>query len=373
MNLLKLLILALRQIREGDTVNLQVNVTDPDTVSLEYTASGLPGELSIDNNGLITGNVAYDQAGPHSITLTVSDGDLEDTIDFEWTIYNTNRPPEIPDIENQSHLEGDPVSISVQAIDLDSEDSLTYSASGLPADLSINTQTGVISGLLGYDQSNTYNVTVTVTDGDLTDQDVFDLTVLDVDEPISTWYLPEGYTGGGAQTFILIQNPNSEGANVDLIYMLTDGRLEKRTFWWRQTVVFLFFVNDPSQLGPDSAFSTKVEADRNIIVERAMYWPNGDSSRGGHVTTGITNLNTAWYLAEGYTGDGFTTYILIQNPNSDTANVGVNYMLTDGTEVYRDVTVPPFSRFTVAVHDAGQLGLGGRVLDKTCIEFADCR
>jgi len=341
---------------EGDVVNRQIVVEDPDTASLEYLVSGLPENLTIDNTGLISGSVGYDQAGTHAVTLTVNDGDLSDRVDFEWTILNTNRSPEIPDIENKTGLEGDPVFIAIQAVDPDMEDTLTYSANGLPAGLSINPQTGIISGLLGYDQAGTYHISVTVTDGDLQDQVEFDLLVLDALEPISTWYLPEGFTGNGAQTFILIQNPNSEEANVDMIYMLTDGRVEKREFLVAPNSRFSVFVNDIAQLGPEVAFSTKVEANKKIIVERAMYWPNGDGSRGGHVTTGITNLNTTWYLAEGYTGNNFTTYILIQNPNREAASVGINYMLTDGTEIYRGVIVPPFSRFTVAVHDISQLG-----------------
>jgi hypothetical protein len=33
-------------------------------------------------------------------------------------------------------------------------------------------------------------------------------------------------------------------------------------------------------------------------------------------------------------------------------------MLTDGTEIYRDVVVPAFSRYTVVVHESSQLGPG---------------
>ncbi|MCX3058273.1 Ig domain-containing protein [Streptomyces beihaiensis] len=64
---------------------------------------------------------------------------------------------------NQSGTVGTAASLQVQASDSDSSQTLSYAASGLPAGLSINSSTGLISGT--PTASGTSSVTVTVTDG----------------------------------------------------------------------------------------------------------------------------------------------------------------------------------------------------------------
>ena len=57
---------------EGNTVNLQIQATDPDDVTFSYTATGLPLGLSIaPATGLITGTVVstFTQHGPYSVTV----------------------------------------------------------------------------------------------------------------------------------------------------------------------------------------------------------------------------------------------------------------------------------------------------------------
>ncbi len=39
----------------------------------------------------------------------------------------------------------------------------------------------------------------------------------------TTWYLAEGSTAGGFETWVLVQNPNGSSATVNLIYMTTAG------------------------------------------------------------------------------------------------------------------------------------------------------
>jgi Putative Ig domain len=63
---------------------------------------------------------------------------------------------------NQSTTVGASVSLQIQATDSSSGQTLTYSATGLPAGLSINGSTGLISG--SPTTAGTYNVTVTASD-----------------------------------------------------------------------------------------------------------------------------------------------------------------------------------------------------------------
>ncbi|MBI9045471.1 MAG: BspA family leucine-rich repeat surface protein [Anaerolineaceae bacterium] len=171
-----------------------------------------------------------------------------------------------------------------------------------------------------------------------------------------TWYLAEGYSGGGFETYILIQNPNDSQANVNLTYMLQGGGMVETTIAIEANARFTVLTNDESQVGADQTFSTRLDSDQDIYVERAMYWPSGDSISGGHVTIALKEAAQSWNLAEGYTGGGFSTFILIQNPNDTQANVYLTYMLQGGGTKTSSVVVSANSRYTIVASDEGQAG-----------------
>ena len=89
--------------------------------------------------------------------------------------------------------------------------------------------------------------------------------------------------------------------------------------------------------------------DVGIIAERAMYWDReGISWVGGHATVGVTSSALTWYLAEGDTSS-FDEYVLIQNPNSSSAQVMVTFMDDSGSTAITTQTLNPTSRQTITV------------------------
>jgi subtilisin family serine protease len=173
-----------------------------------------------------------------------------------------------------------------------------------------------------------------------------------VTAPSTTWYLAEGYTGGGFGTYILIQNPNSTEAQLDITYLLQGGSPIQTLHVAPGDSRYTIVAADINEVGPDQAFSTTVSSDVPVIVERAMYFTNG-----GHNTIGITSPSTMWNLAEGFTGAGFSTFILIQNPNGSVATVDVTYQLQIGAPIQRQHLVPANSRYTIVAADAAEVGL----------------
>jgi hypothetical protein len=181
-----------------------------------------------------------------------------------------------------------------------------------------------------------------------------------VTQPYHTWYLAEGFTGNGFGTFILIQNPNSGEALVQLTYMLQGGGSIVKWVRVPANSRFTVAVQDASKfgIGPDQAFSTKVySANQTIIVERAMYWPTGNPSIGGSANQGSVIADKTWYLAEGYTGAGFGTFILIQNPGGIAASITATYMFQEGGTQTEIITVPAYSRFTIVARDNPLIGV----------------
>jgi len=66
----------------------------------------------------------------------------------------------------------------------------------------------------------------------------------------------------------------------------------------------------------------------------------GRSFTWGHDSVGVTETSTAWVMAEGCTGEGFETWILVQNPGTSPVNIEM-YFLTDGTGVQGPVETIP--------------------------------
>src|SRR4029077_68921 len=99
--------------------------------------------------------------GTHAVTATVSDGSLTSAQTFTWTVTNVNRAPALTAVADRTDAENASVSLPLVASDLDA-DALTYSATGLPAGVTVDAATGLITGTLSYTSAGAHPVTATV-------------------------------------------------------------------------------------------------------------------------------------------------------------------------------------------------------------------
>jgi subtilisin family serine protease len=167
-----------------------------------------------------------------------------------------------------------------------------------------------------------------------------------VQSPSCSWYLAEGTTAYGFETYLLIENPNTAAAHVDVTYMTPAGPVPKGTITVNGHSRYTITVADDI---PGSDVSFQVIADQRVIAERSMYW---DSRRGGHDSIGTVLPAQQWYLAEGSTDWGFDEYVLIENPGAVAARVNLTYMTPAGPVVQPAMTVAAGSRKTVHVNDS---------------------
>ena len=141
-----------------------VHVTATDSTKglpLTFHATGLPPGLAISaSTGVISGTPTG-KAATYTTTVTVTDGTgASGSAVISWLVENlvTVLAPE----REQSWV-GIPVSVRVKATDSDPAQTLTFTATGLPAGLAIDAATGTITGT--PTAAVTGAATVTATDG----------------------------------------------------------------------------------------------------------------------------------------------------------------------------------------------------------------
>ncbi|MBU4402244.1 MAG: DUF4965 domain-containing protein [Actinobacteria bacterium] len=164
------------------------------------------------------------------------------------------------------------------------------------------------------------------------------------------WYLAEGFTGhnetgGEFEEYVLIQNPDPAEAAIDVTFMLSGGETVERSYRLAPNSRFTITVDD---ILPDAEVSTHVHSDRNIAVERAMYF---NERKAGHASIGVSAPSEIWYLAEGYTAEHFDEFVLIQNPGDAEAEITATFMVQEADNVTEEYSVGPHSRFTIHVVD----------------------
>jgi hypothetical protein len=161
----------------------------------------------------------------------------------------------------------------------------------------------------------------------------------------NTWYLAEGSSKWGFETWLLVQNPTSTAATLDVTYMIEGAGPKK--------VVKTVLPNSRStwsmagDIGENDA-SVKISSTTSVIAERSMYRNN---KREGHESIGTPGPSNTYYLAEGTTGYGFTTYVLVQNPNTKASTVTLTYMTGSGAKVQPSFNLAAQSRKTIRVND----------------------
>ena len=122
----------------GSSVDYQVQGEDTCTGTLSYAASGLPKGLSINSStGVISGTAST--AGTYNVTLTGTDSTgPSGSATFTWTVGSAAaNTVTVTNPGSQTGTVGTAVSLQISASDSASGQTLTYSATGLPAGLSI--------------------------------------------------------------------------------------------------------------------------------------------------------------------------------------------------------------------------------------------
>lgn len=180
---------------------------------------------------------------------------------------------------------------------------------------------------------------------------------------VFTRYLSEGAVNQFFETRIHAFAPGGAPAMVLARFLGVDGHqtsmaLGTSVAFPRWDLADLYY-----RVGDDN-FSTVVESDQPIVVERSMTWgkpwPRPDFSAlsygyGGHAETAVAGPALTWYFGEGATHGGFDLFYLLENPDPiNAADVAITYLLpSPQAPVMRTYRVAPNTRRTIWVDAEG--------------------
>jgi hypothetical protein len=283
----------------GANLNLTVLSPTGSTLASARTTSR-PEQLTFDAQ----------TAGTYRLRVEAASGDAAYSLatTFVPTVAPPpSTPPTLTTPTAQSHLEGDAVSLQVQASDTDTGDTLTYGATGLPPGLSIAASTGLIGGTIadGAANASPYTVDVSVTDGRST--------------PVTAQFT---WTVGRAPV---------AGPKIDLkVLLLTQSGSEPTTEAWRSVLSshgVPFDEHDVDEpISADALASPDHARYQGIVVATSAVWEGLDSGSRAVVedfqrTFGIRKL-TSYIWPNATYGLGGTPYGGLDIPEASLTSAG---------------------------------------------------
>ncbi len=165
---------------EGQLYSYQAAATDVDGDTLNFSLPVKPVGMSINST---TGEMTWTPANgveSANVTVRVNDGTTDTNQSFTIAVTPVNDAPVITSSPVTTATEGQAYSYLVTATDMDSE-TLTFSLISAPEGMDINAETGAISWTPANGVESA-SVTVEVSDGDLSDDQTFTISVSAVND-----------------------------------------------------------------------------------------------------------------------------------------------------------------------------------------------
>ncbi len=344
----------------GENIGIPVAATDADNNTLTYSLGGTDASVfSIDTkSGQLKTRAAldYERNNSYFVTITVTDGNLTDTIAVTINITDvaetpvtkeeaataktetdlkqtdpttegdatktettvTNNAPKFTDGDSTTRTVpeniglGEDIGTPVSATD-EEDDVLTYMIGGSDAtSFSIDSSSGQLrtSSTLDYETKTSYAVTVTVSDGTFTDTITVTINVINIDElqattedtviiPLTdntlTNNAPE-FTDGHSATRSVDENIGS-GVDIGSTVSATDPDRDTLTYGLSGTDASSFSIDSTTgQLRTSAALDYETKSSYSVTI--TVSDSNGDSDSIS-VTINVTDVNEAPVFSDG--------------------------------------------------------------------------
>jgi hypothetical protein len=178
-----------------------------------------------------------------------------------------------------------------------------------------------------------------------------------VTAPSTRWFFGEGATGDFFDAWILLSNPGTTDATVDVRYVADSGADITRSHTVPAGHRITIRVVDEDPAMRNTSFATHVSSTNSVpvVAERAMWWRAYEGQwTSGHVGVGFTEGGRRWVTADGSAAaDGSDdTYALVTNTEARPGLLKVTALFDDGTTpVERLFAIGASQRFTIRSRD----------------------
>jgi uncharacterized protein (DUF1800 family) len=261
------------RVENGGSVSIDLlgNDTDPERDSLRIESLGNPshGEVTLESDGTVTYRHDGSDSAHDSFSYTISDGELVSAgANVSVTITAANHPPSFIRSGSNAQIPVETLyTLSVEAQDPDG-DELTYTLPNLPYWLHFSPDAKTLSGQPSWAElGNSYLIALSVSDGDLTIENRFTLTVVE-QRPV---------TDGMAHRLLL---QTTYGPTLDEIEKVKqmgivgwiDNQLSMKSAYTN--------INDgwPSHLQRTRQIALRAEPDKDWLATGVFNESSGDSS-----------------------------------------------------------------------------------------------
>jgi hypothetical protein len=165
-------------------------------------------------------------------------------------------------------------------------------------------------------------------------------------------YFAEGAANAFFSTRFATLNVNASPATVVYRFLGTNGQVRSRFAGIAANNRGSFTLTQFDLTAPENDFSTVIESDQPVVVDRTMTWDA--TGFGSHAETSIASPATTWFMAEGATHGAFDLFYLLQNPGDTAATATITYLrLAPKTPVVKSYDLAPHSRKTIWVDQEG--------------------
>ena len=283
----------------GTNIGNAVAATDPNKDTVTYHLGGQDASafgIDTKTGQLKTGTALdYETKAIYSVSVTASDGRLTATIVVTVNVTDVEELPTVTEIEEEVPTNSAPVftegtsttrnvaentstgvdiGSAVAATDADG-DTLTYTLGGTDANaFSINSTTGQLrtNAFLDYETKSSRTVTITVSDGTLTDSITVTINVTDVDETVDQIVdetlpnLAPVFTDGTSTTRSVEENIGS-GVDIGSAVSATDADGDTLTYTLGGTDANAFSINSTNgQLRTSTALDYETKSSYAVTI-----------------------------------------------------------------------------------------------------------
>ena len=171
-----------RSLSEDGSLNVALSATDADADSLTYSLGANSAALGASISGTtLSINPTADFNGSGTLVVNVTDGEDTDSETITVTVTPVNDTPVLASIGTQTVNEESSTSVTLSASDVDG-DSLTYQLDSATAALGASVSGNTLSINPTTDFTGSGSVTVSVSDGSLSDSETFTVTVNNIND-----------------------------------------------------------------------------------------------------------------------------------------------------------------------------------------------